>query len=309
MTYRLRPLEFVSTNFLCIAVGLLSAPVSAGQSHEWSVENIGAPINTAANEAFPAISADGRVMYFSRSSTTGEDGSENADWDIYVTTRSSRNSQWGEPQRLPDHINTDGTEHSVSFSPDGHWMYFSSDTLDTCGELDIFRAYREDVSDELGWGKPENLGCHVNTAYYDVCVIYHQEEDSELANLYFVSNRPGGLGDNDVWTFTYDKRTDAYSEATSIPVLSSPEFEGHFEPTSGYIWAEKEGGLGGGDIWQSKKDANGQWLPPTNLGVSINTEFEEQLPAPFDAGRSMYFPSDRPSGTGGLDIYLARQTD
>jgi hypothetical protein len=188
-------------------------------------------------------------------------------------------------------------------------MYFSSDGLETCGELDIFRTYRDDVSDELGWGAPENLGCHVNTAAYDVCVIYHQEVDSELANLYFVSNRAGGFGDNDVWSFTYDKRTDSYSGATQYPELSSTGFEGHFDPTSGYIWAEREDGYGGGDIWQSKKAANGQWLPPINLGVSINTEFEEQLPAPFDDGRSIYFPSDRPGTTGGLDIYLGSRME
>ena len=58
----------------------------------------------------------------------------------------------------------------------------------------------------------------------------------------------------------------------------------------------------------SFRDKQGNWLEPVNMGPGINTEYEEQLPAPFDQGRIIYFPSDRPGGSGGLDIYIAEKT-
>lgn len=222
-----------------------------------------------------------------------------------MATRPSLDAPWGEPIRLPDHINTDGEDHSVSLSTDGHWMYFSSNKLDTCGGLDIFRSYREDVRDHLAWGLPENLGCEVNTEEADVCVIYHQEENSDLVNLYFVSNREGTLGSVDSWRVSFDPKTGIYGDVEHVLAVSSPGFDGHLDPEAGYVWTEREGGFGGSDIWHSDRDDEGNWLPPTNLGSSINTEYEEQLPAPFDHGRIIYFPSDRPGGIGNLDIYIA----
>ena len=282
--------------------------VTSAQS-DWSVQNLGAPINTAAQEGFPTITESGLVLYFARRTVGAVDGGEIESWDIWVSERSGLDEQWREPRRLPDHINTiEGTEHSVSFSPDGHWLYFSSNALDTCGGLDIFRSYREDLSDELGWGEPQNLGCDVNTVASDVCVIYHVEELTGAVNLYFVSDREGTSGPMDVWRIGYDPDTDSFSTAEALTAVNSPAFDGHLDPISGYVWTSREGGYGRGDIWHSARDAQGNWLAPVNLGAGINTEFNEQLPSPFDHGRVIYFPSDRPGGSGGLDIYFATRT-
>ena len=292
---------------LSLLVMLFAFSAIADEQTKWTLTNLGAPINTVHQEGFPAITKDGLSLYFARG-ISGVDGEERQDWNIYVSTRPSLDASWGEPRLLPEHINTDGAEHSVSFSPDGRWLYFSSTGLDTCGGLDIFRSYREDLSDELAWGLPQNLGCDVNTIEHDVCVIYHAEEGSGAANLYFVSNRQGTSGDLDVWRVGFDPEAGTYSEAEVLASVSSPVFDGHLDPESGYLWTDREGGHGGGDIWHSARDNQGHWLEPVNLGPWINTEYEEQLPAPFDHGRIIYFPSDRPGGSGGLDIYIAEKT-
>lgn len=290
-----------------LAILFASLAIADGQP-TWTVTNLGAPINTVHDEGFPAITKNGLVLYFARGITSVVDGVENEDWNIHVSTRSSLAAPWGEPRRLPDHINTGGEEHSVSISPDGRWLYFSSDRLDTCGGLDIFRSYREDMFDELAWGLPQNLGCDVNSTEHDVCVIYHTEEITGSVNLYFVSNREGTSGHLDAWRIGFDPETDTYSKAEVLTSVSSPEFDGHLDPESGYVWTAREGGYGGSDIWHADRDVQGNWLTPVNLGPGINTEYEEQLPAPFDHGRIIYFPSDRPGGGGGLDIYIAEKT-
>ena len=300
--------------FCATLLGALASTSFADSVDEWKTANLGETINTTDHDAFPTITKDGLALYFSRGYVKKADGStaeawyDVDDWDIFVATRPSLEAPWGDPIRLPDHINTDGEDHSVSLSPDGHWMYFSSNKLDTCGGLDIFRSHREDVGDHLAWGPPENLGCEVNTEEADVCVIYHQEENSDLVDLYFVSNREGSLGSVDSWRVSFDPKSGSYADAEHVLAVSSPGFDGHLDPEAGYVWTEREGGFGGSDIWHSDRDDEGNWLPPTNLGNSINTEYEEQLPSPFDHGRIVYFPSDRPGGIGNLDIYIARKS-
>jgi len=295
--------------FLSFLVILIAFPAIAHEQPKWIVSNLGAQINTPQDEGFPAIAENGLVLYFARWNTSAAVSGGDEDWNIYVSTRPSLDAPWGEPRRLPDHINTGGEEHSVSFSPDGHWLYFSSNQLDTCGGLDIFRSYREDVSNELAWGPPQNLGCDVNTVEHDVCVIYHIEEIDDSVNLYFVSNRPGTSGHTDAWRIGFNPESDTYSKPEVLALVSSPKFDGHLDPEAGYLWTARDGGYGGSDIWHSDRDDQGNWLTPVNLGPEINTEHEEQLPAPFDHGRVIYFPSDRPGGSGGLDIYIAEKTD
>ena len=62
-------------------------------------------------------------------------------------------------------------------------------------------------------------------------------------------------------------------------------------------------GNGGTDIYYSKKDENGQWQAPVNMGPEINTP-NERTPA-FDKKGNLYFATDGRPGMGGLDIYKA----
>jgi hypothetical protein len=58
---------------------------------------------------------------------------------------------------------------------------------------------------------------------------------------------------------------------------------------------------------QAHSFANSEWSAPVNLGATINTTFNEQGPSLSNDGLSLYFGSDRPSGLGGLDIWVARR--
>ncbi|HJT75276.1 MAG TPA: carboxypeptidase regulatory-like domain-containing protein, partial [Chitinophaga sp.] len=65
-----------------------------------------------------------------------------------------------------------------------------------------------------------------------------------------------------------------------------------------------EKGLGGTDIYYSRRDDNGQWLEPVNLGPEINTSGNERTPV-FDKEGTLYFATDGRPGIGGLDIFRA----
>lgn len=94
------------------------------------------------------------------------------------------------------------------------------------------------------------------------------------------------------------------SEAADIaPVVSK-------DGLSLYFFSDRPGGLGGNDLWVTRRDSADQpWGPPENLGAPINSSFEENAPALSVDGHRLYFASDRPGGTGGIDLYVSRRRD
>ncbi|MDX1746722.1 MAG: hypothetical protein R3324_12350 [Halobacteriales archaeon] len=301
------PVGRAGRSAIAVVAGFVLAVGGVAGQEAWFVENLGPPVNTETSEAFPTIAADGLVLYFARRTSGSVEGESVRSWDLWVAERETPDGEWSEPRRLPDHINTvEGDEHSVSVSPDGHWLYFSSTALGSRGSFDIFRSYREDVSDPLDWGEPENLGDAVNTAAAEVCVIYHAEEGAGTVHLYFVSDREGSMGHLDVWRIEYDPTTETYSEAEPVTAVNSPAFDGHLDPLAGYVWSSREGSMGRDDIWFAPRDSEGNWLTPVHAGPGLNTEYGEGLPSPLDSsGDVLFFSSNRPGGAGGSDLYVA----
>lgn len=74
-----------------------------------------------------------------------------------------------------------------------------------------------------------------------------------------------------------------------------------------YLISDQVGGLGGTDIYYTKKDANGQWGSLINAGTIVNTRFNELYPIISEG--DLYFSSNGHAGVGGLDIYKAIMTN
>jgi len=70
-----------------------------------------------------------------------------------------------------------------------------------------------------------------------------------------------------------------------------------------FFVSDREGGLGGKDLWMIKKLDNGSWSSPQNLGEPINTEYDEESPYFHSDGKTLYFSSKGHSSIGGLDIF------
>lgn len=70
-----------------------------------------------------------------------------------------------------------------------------------------------------------------------------------------------------------------------------------------YFSSEGHPGMGGLDIFVSKKQADGTWGKATNLGYPINTFLDENSLLVDANGKLAYFASERQGGFGGLDIY------
>lgn len=106
-------------------------------------------------EADPFITPDGKHLYFI--STRSTDGQRHTDLDIWRTDRQA-DGKWGEPQRLPEPVNSRSQEWFPRPSADG-WLYFGSDRPGGFGKTDIWRA-RQDAA---GTWQMENAGAAINT--------------------------------------------------------------------------------------------------------------------------------------------------
>ena len=73
-----------------------------------------------------------------------------------------------------------------------------------------------------------------------------------------------------------------------------------------YFVSRRPGGIGGSDIWVSRKDMNGFWGAPKNLGEPVNTPQDEMSPFIHPDGNTLYFASKGHPGMGGSDLFLSR---
>ena len=116
--------------------------------------NLGEPVNTDAWEAQPAISPDGRHLFFASTRPGGRGGS-----DIWYSTLLGRSSdgrqQWSEPRLL--YFNTPGQEMAPFLYYDGKTLFFASDAYTGMGGMDIYKVNLDEA------GEPLNMGISINS--------------------------------------------------------------------------------------------------------------------------------------------------
>ncbi|HSR61620.1 MAG TPA: OmpA family protein [Robiginitalea sp.] len=137
--------------------------------------------------ANPALSPDGRVLYFA-SDMAGSRGQSDL-WSVQVRD----DGTFGAPQNLGPKINTEARE-TFPYVTSGNILYFSSDGHPGLGGLDIFATK---LSYLPYGGKVLNVGRPVNSEMDDFTYIISEATKKG----YFASNRPGGTGDDDLYSF------------------------------------------------------------------------------------------------------------
>jgi len=281
----------------------------------WTIDSPGAPVNTEYHEAFSAITKDGLTLFISSDRPGGYGSSESgvfylaASYDIYVTHRESLDAPWGPVVNLGPNINTSSSEHSPMLSPDGHYLYLMSNRPGGYGSEDIYRSYREDVSDDHGWEAPVNLGEGVNGPYVESCPVFYISDDGG-AHLFYIQVDGPDPASPDLKVSDFDSETNTFLASKTVEI-STPAPDAHLDPWHGLVWGiGYPGGFGGSDIWQTdliddEDDLTKSWTAPVNLGSDINTEYEDTMPSGTSDGTRLYFMSDRPGGLGGMDIFEA----
>jgi outer membrane protein OmpA-like peptidoglycan-associated protein/tetratricopeptide (TPR) repeat protein len=151
------------------------------------------------NCGHPFLSADGKLFFFASDRPGGLGGT-----DIWVMPRVG--DSWGTPVNAGPEVNTAGNELFPYFHFDST-LYFASDLRPGLGGLDIFSAKRTPGK----WSPAQNLGSVINSSYDDYGILVSRQGDRGL----FSSNRPGGMGSDDIYLF--------YRKGTPAPIVQAPD--------------------------------------------------------------------------------------
>jgi hypothetical protein len=289
-----------------ILAAAFAVPAQAQKFSDWSLPvNLGPVVNTSATESCPAISRDGLTFYFARGGN-----------EIWFTERQSLDGPWGAPQKLPATINTTG---SANFCPvltaDLHSLYFVSDRPGGCGDADMYLSYRRNTHDNFGWEAPVNLGCQVNSPQTDLRPSPFEGDDG-TEYLCFSSTRPGGpgaAGTSDI--YVSKKQPDGtFGPPTLVEGLNTTfnDTRPNVRERDGleiFFDSNRTGGSGGIDLWTSTRASiSDPWSAPVNLGPVVNSSVNDMRPSLSWDGTTLYFQSNRPGGSGGVDIWVTTRT-
>lgn len=258
-------------------------------------KNLGPNVNTDEYEYFPVLTADEQTLVFTRNQRTG--GMDYQE-DFYVSFLD--NDEWMQAMNLGEPINTDDNEGAQTITADGQQLFFiGCNRKSGLGSCDIYRSLRKGKH----WGIPENLGAPVNSSKWES----QPSVSSDGKTLYFVSNRPGGLGDMDIWVSHLAPNNEWSVPRNLGEVINTPFSEEtpfiHPDGRTLYFTSNGHVGMGEKDIYITRMDDEGNWSTPVNLGYPINTWNDEQGLFVAASGENAYFSSDRSGGFGKLDLY------
>lgn len=262
------------------------------------IDNLGPKVNSKYPDFGPVISADEAIMVFTSRRPDAEDMAPDGRGyfeDLYITTH--ENGEWTQSKNMGKPLNVKGQhDATIGISPDGHTLFVYTDKK---GNGDIYES-----SDEEGtWSKPENIK-EINSDYHD--------PDASLSfdgkRLYFTSNKPGGLGEHDIYYSDWDEEKERWGDAVNIGnVLNTPYEERsvfiHPDGETMYFSSTGHNTMGGYDLFYSKL-VDGVWQKPVNLGPPLNTPDHEVGLVVAGNGRFGYISSYREGGYGEKDIYL-----
>jgi len=167
------------------------------------------------------------------------------------------------------------------------------------------------------WSEPVNLGAPINTAFLEASPTLTKDG----LRLYFVSNRPGGFGLQDLWVSRrscaesgcpWEEPVNLGAAINSAAVDNGPNLSADEHLL--FYFSGRPGGLGNTDIWMSRradpKDDSG-WEDPIDLGADVNTADFDQKPwyqqNAEDGGGNLYFARGDPAANT-QEIYYASVT-
>ena len=259
------------------------------------IENLGSQVNTPYSDYSPIISADGNTLIFT-SNRTDDPAKVKANQnfeDIYFTTK--QGNTWAAPKPISPNINIKYNDAAASLSPDGKTLFLYYEE----GEGDIYTSTL--TGDQ--WSKPEPLNKNINTSmFWETCASV----TADGKKLFFASNRPGGIGELDLYVSQLDGKGEWGKAVNLGPVINTPENEDspyiHHDGVTLYFSSDGHPRLGNSDIFVSEF-VNNKWKKPENMGYPLNSwEYDGFFTLSPDKKKG-YFSTAKEGGLGDADIY------
>ena len=261
-------------------------------------------VNTSYPEYYPAIFVSSDRMIFTRQ--VGAEGRFEGQEDFFEAHEV--NGVWEDIGAIRG-VNTSGNEGAPAVRGDGRRLIFTAcETLHNGygprqgeGSCDLFEA--EWNAAQGRYDQEVNLK-ELNTPFWESQPALSADGNQ----IYFVRAQRNLRGDmqQNIWHSHRNTSGDweAPQRLTSVVNTTGKEENPVLHPDGKTLYFASNGhpGMGGTDLYVSRKDASGSWTTPVNLGYPINTKADESSLQVFPDGRRALFASDRDE-PGNLDLW------
>jgi outer membrane protein OmpA-like peptidoglycan-associated protein len=267
-------------------------------------------ISTANSEYLPYLSPDESIFLYTRTSPDNRiDMVFQTDKEKELFMMSTKTSEGyfngGEP--MPKPFNQSANEGGATLTIDNKYLYYakSVDEGGTRPNTDIY--FTSNFGN--GWADIKKLPNVNHPIYWDSQPTVSSDGNS----IIFVSDRPGGFGNLDLYITTKDPITKQWSVPKNLgPKINTSGNEKtpflHSDSETLYFSSDGIYGYGGYDIFYTRKNNKGEWITPENLGSPINGESDDAGFFVSTNGEIGYFCSWNEGkvsgkGIGKYDIY------
>jgi Tol biopolymer transport system component/uncharacterized protein YxeA len=199
--------------------------------------------------------------------------------------------------RKDEDINSSNDDISSTITGDNKTMFIS--IADQDGKSDIY-----EVSFNKGrFGKPSKLPKSVNSKYWDGYPSVTR--DGKI--LYFVSDRPDGIGGMDIYLSTKDEEGN-WSEAVNMGRMintTGNEVTPCIDPSGKILYFSSDGhfGEGGYDVFMSEFEASNAWSQAKNMEIPINSKSDEIFYTLTSNPDIALMSTNRTGSSGMYDVY------
>lgn len=244
-------------------------------------------VSTPAIEINGAFRSDFREFFFARQVA-----------GVFTLFRAAlTGTRWSDPEALSVFpAGAPGVAVDMAYSPDGRELYFlgrfKPGVPPLEAPLDIWVIRQRDGR----WGTAELVGPPISTDAFESYPTIVTD-----GSLYFISDRPGGLGRSDI--YRAPRRSDGSFDTPvnigSPPNSSDGEGDTFVSPDERYLifTSSRAGGFGRGDLYVSFRTTDSRWGPAINLGSAINTADTDFCPMVTPDGRYLLFSRSYGGGT------------
>ena len=254
-------------------------------------ENLG--LDFMYDQYWPSLSVDEKTLIFTGLIPKNPDNSAvigNRHEDFFVSNH--HDGKWTKPENLGSPPNTPDNEGAQTITADATQMYFTAcNRSDGKGGCDIYYCEKRNGL----WTRPRNLGEPINTSAKET----QPSISADGRTLYFVSTRGGGKGGQDIWMSTLDDNGN-WSKPVNLEEINTAGDESspfiHLDGRTLYFASDGWPGMGGYDLFVSRKDSVNRWSVPVNLGYPINSRYNEEGMVVKARGDRAYYSSDRGDG-------------
>ena len=255
-------------------------------------------INSKFSDYNPLINSSNNMVIYTSRRNINKNSIKNIDgqYDENIYISSIIDNNWQKPTNISDKINTIYHEKACFIS--------ENDSIIIFRRLDRYKGslYMSVKDNSNKWTTAKKLGPNINTKYQET----HGSLSPDGQNLFFISDRKGTQGGTDIFVSKKQKNgTWGKAENLGNKINTIYDEETPYLHKNGTLFFSSKGhnSIGGFDIFATTKDSSGNWSKPINMGMPINSVFDDFGYIPTKIGIKAYYSSSKKGGKGESDLF------